>query len=362
MKLDNVQLSDFRNIASASLHPSHSLTLITGKNGSGKSSLIESLFYLGFGRSFRTVKHTSVIRNNSDKFSVFAKCITDMGEELNVGLQRSRSEQFLCSINGEHSNRLTDLVSRIPLQLFTPQSTDLIIGSPGERRRFIDWGLFHVEHNFNKVFQTYHRLLKNRNALLKQGALLTAKENAYWEQQLAAVGEELNVRRKSYVDELQSVFNHISSEFLPEFCLEISYYKGWEKELSLAESLVKKSAYDIKVGFTSSGPHKSDLRFKVDGTIAQELLSRGQLRMAVAALQLAQTKLFQQQTSRKSIFLLDDVGAELDIEKRERFIDGLLAMDTQLFVTAIEREQLAFIDKYKDKKMFHVEHGRVNEE
>ena len=201
MKLDNVQLSDFRNIASASFFPSPSLTLISGKNGSGKSSLIESLFYLGFGRSFRTTKHGSVIKSDAEKFSVFAKCTNDIGEELSVGLQRSRNEQFLCSINGEHSNRLTDLVSRIPLQLFTPQSTDLIIGSPGERRRFIDWGLFHVEHNFNKVFQTYHKLLKNRNALLKQGAILTAKENAYWELQLAILGEELNSMRKSYVEE-----------------------------------------------------------------------------------------------------------------------------------------------------------------
>ena len=362
MKLDKVQLTDFRNIQNASFIPSRSLTLISGKNGSGKSSLIEALYYLGYGRSFRTNKHESAIRHDADRFSIFTRCAGDDGNVINIGLQRSRHEQFVCSINGNHSHRLADLVSLIPVQLFTPQSTDLIIGSPGERRRFIDWGLFHVEHEFNLLFQTFQKLLKTRNTLLKRQANLSAPENAYWEQQFQTVGEHLSEKRKDYIGRLQPIFNAICSEFLPEFSLEISYYKGWDKDASLIESLTRKRDYDTKVGYTTSGPHKSDLRFKVDGSAAQEVLSRGQLRMAVAALQLSQTTLFQQETSRRSIFLLDDVGAELDLDKRERFIDGLVAMDTQLFVTAIEREQLEFISKYKDKKMFHVEHGHVNEE
>lgn len=362
MKLDRVQLTDFRNIKSADFTPSRSLSLISGKNGSGKSSVIEALYYLGYGRSFRTNKHESAIQHDAERFSIFTRCTNDSGEQSAVGLQRSRHEQFMCSINGNHSHRLADLVSLIPVQLFTPQSTDLIIGSPGERRRFIDWGLFHVEHQFNLMFQTFQKLLKTRNALLKRQANIDSPENAYWEQQFITVGEHLNTQRKDYVSRLQPIFNAICSEFLPEFSLEISYYKGWEKDASLTDSLLRKREYDSKVGYTTSGPHKSDLRFKVDGSLAQEILSRGQLRMAVAALQLSQTKLFQQETNRKSIFLLDDVGAELDIDKRERFIDGLIAMDTQLFVTAIEREQLEFIDKYKDKKMFHVEHGHVKEE
>ena len=161
---------------------------------------------------------------------------------------------------------------------------------------------------------------------------------------------------------LRLFFKQYAQEFLPNFDVELSYYKGWEKDVGLSESLVKKREYDGKIGHTSSGPHKADLRLKVNGVNAQELLSRGQLRMAVAALQMSQTKLFNKATQRKSIFLLDDVGAELDADKREQFIDGLLKMDTQVFVTAIESTQLAFIQKYNEKKMFHVEHGSVKEE
>lgn len=362
MKLDKVQLTDFRNLKQIEFKPARSLSLISGKNGSGKSSIIEALYYLGYGRSFRTNKHESVIQHDTDRFSIFSRCTDEAGETSSIGLQRSRHEQFTCSIDGIHSHRLADLVSLIPVQLFTPQSTDLIIGSPGERRRFIDWGLFHVEHQFNLQFQTFQKLLKTRNTQLKRQVNIDSPENAYWEQQFVIIGDHLTNKRKNYVSRLQPIFNAICGDFLPEFSVEISYYKGWEKGASLTESLLRKREYDSKVGYTTSGPHKSDLRFKVDGSLAQEVLSRGQLRMAVAALQLSQTKLFQQETDRKSIFLLDDVGAELDVEKRERFIDGLVAMDTQLFVTAIEREQLSFISKYKDKKMFHVEHGNVKEE
>ncbi|GGW96373.1 DNA replication/repair protein RecF [Alteromonas halophila] len=362
MKLDKVQLHNFRNIPRASLTPSRALTVICGKNGSGKSSLIESLYFLGFGRSFRTKRYRSVINHDAASFSVFALCHNEQGETYRVGLERREDEPFTCSINGEHSNRLADLVSLLPVQLFTPQSTDLILGSPSERRRFLDWGLFHVEQLFHQYAGQYRKLLRHRNALIKQQADLGAPQNRYWEEQFVECGERLTAFRQRYVEQLRHHFENIASEFLPEFAVTLSYYKGWEKDASLTESLVKKREYDGKIGHTSSGPHKADMRLKIDGVNAQEILSRGQLRMAVAALQLAQTNLFTQLTSRKSIFLLDDVGAELDSDKRERFIDGLLQVDTQVFVTAIEKSQLDFIEKYEDKKMFHVEHGSVKEE
>ena len=362
MKLDSLQITKFRNLSSVAFSPSPSLTIIKGVNGSGKSSLIEALHYLGFGRSFRTNKHASVIQHEANDFSVFASCITEEGETLKLGFMRSRNDTFTCSINGERSNKLSDLVSLVPIQLFTPQSTDLIIGSPSERRRFCDWGLFHVKHEFQSLSNQYAKFLKHRNALLKQQSNLAAPENQYWESRFAELGEAMTQVRNEYVESLKPVFKHYANEFLPTFDVELSYYKGWEKDVCLSESLVKKREYDGKIGHTSSGPHKADLRLKVNGVNAQELLSRGQLRMAVAALQMSQTKLFNSVTQRKSIFLLDDVGAELDADKREQFIDGLLEMDTQVFVTAIESSQLGFIEKYNEKKMFHVEHGSVKEE
>lgn len=362
MKLDSVQLTNFRNLSSVKFSPSSSLTVIRGVNGSGKSSIMEALYYLGFGRSFRTNKHGAVIQNDTNAFSVFASGIDESGDVLKIGINRGRDETFTVSVNGERSTRLSDLVSLVPIQLFTPQSTDLIIGSPSERRKFCDWGLFHVEHKFQTLSNQYAKFLKHRNALLKQQANLASPQYQYWEQCFVEAGEKFTEYRISYIEKLTPLFHKYASSFLPDFEISLSYYKGWEKDACLSESVVKKREYDGKIGHTSSGPHKADIKLKVDGVNAQELLSRGQLRMAVAALQMAQTELFNVLTHRKSIFLLDDVGAELDADKREQFIDGLLQMDTQVFVTAIESAQLSFIQKYNEKKMFHVEHGSVKEE
>ncbi|NMH60621.1 DNA replication/repair protein RecF [Alteromonas ponticola] len=362
MKLAQVQITNFRNISTACLDLSPSLSVIRGHNGSGKSSLLEAIYYLGFGRSFRTSKHESVIKDDQSSFSVFARCNTETDQHIKVGLSRSRINEVTCNINGEHSNRLADLVSLVPVQLFTPQSTDLLVGTPSERRRFIDWGLFHVEHSFRLHARSYLSLLKQRNALLKQGQDITKPEHTFWSEQLISAAEVIDACRRQYIENILPYFKSIMAQFLPEFSVEIAYHRGWEKQLTFMEALAKKRDYDYKVGYTSVGPHKADLRLKVNNVSAQEMLSRGQLRMTVAALQLAQTQLFADQTQRQSIFLLDDIGAELDSIRREKFLTRLLETNTQVVVTAIVDEQIDFVENYNDKKMFHVEHGIVKEE
>lgn len=360
MKITQLQISKFRNIVdSVTISPSPTINVFVGVNGSGKSSLLEAIFYLGYGRSFRTSKHSSVINVDAEQFSVFSKVENEDMQEFKLGLSRDKDGKFVCSINGERSHKLADLVSWLPVQIFTPQSTDSLLGAPSERRRFLDWGVFHVEHSFSNLSAHYGKLLRQRNALLKQNKL---QHLDYWSTQLALVGEQVSKHRHDYVEALKPLFYDVCAKFLPEFSLEISYYRGWDKSLDMVDSLAKKQDSDLRLGHTTSGAHKADIRLKVNNMNAFEILSRGQLRMAVASLQLAQTKLYHQQTNKNSIFLLDDIGAELDLDKREKFIDGLFESGAQMFVTAIEENQLSFMQKYEELKMFHVEHGHVNEE
>ncbi|GAA0860016.1 DNA replication/repair protein RecF [Aliiglaciecola litoralis] len=365
MKLDTVQIHQFRNLANVEISPSDSLNFIFGKNGSGKSSLLEAIHYLGFGRSFRTSKHKNVIQYDAQKFSIFALSSDEKGS-VKLGMSRSTSDELVVSVNGNKSNRMSELVSQLPIQIFTPQSSELVLGSPSLRRRFLDWGLFHVEQSFGQSSQNYQKILKQKNALLRKSSYMPAsdypQQMAFWDKQIVKEGEMLTKQRKAY---LEAILEHINSNlvhFLPEFSVEISYHRGWEKEATLEEAILKKSEKDIKNGYLSVGPHKADLRIRTNGVDVAEVLSRGQLRMLVAALQLAQIQFLKERTNKSTVFLLDDVGAELDETKRELFIDKLLEINSQLFISAIEKSQLPFINKYKNKKMFHVEHGRMREE
>ncbi|MFT5313197.1 MAG: DNA replication and repair protein RecF [Paraglaciecola sp.] len=362
MKLDLVQIRNLRNLEDVAFQPSHSINVFVGENGSGKSSILEAIHYLGFARSFRSNKHKNVIQHQKQNFTVFCEAHAERGR-LKLGLSRSTDDSFSVSVDGEHSKKVAALVSELPVQVFTPQSSDLLLGPPKLRRRYLDWLLFHVEHSFYEKANSYQKVIKHKNALLRRGMRKSCQQSEFWNMQFIQLGLQLTQYRGHILEtELKPLILSNLRHFLPEFSFEISYYRGWEKDLSLEESLLKHSERDQRVGYTSIGPHKADMRIKLDGVLAHEVLSRGQLRMLVAALQLAQTQHLHSYTKKTSIFLLDDIGAELDVVKRELFIDKLLDLNAQLFVTAIEKQQIAFINKYHDKKMFHVEHGQVREE
>lgn len=361
MKLDRIQIRQFRNLTDIDIRPASRLNLLLGSNGSGKSSLLEAIHYLGFGRSFRSNKHQHVIQHECDAFTVFCQVATEIRSGLlNIGYQRFRNGDSLIKVDGEPQKRISDLVRLLPIQLFTPASVEVISGSPGLRRKFLDWGLFHVEPSYLELSLRYQQVLKQRNALIRQGNL--SREGHYWNEILATAGEQIDRLRKVFVEALEPYILRNLSYFLPEFCPEISYHSGWDSSLTLEQALHESKQKDQKYGFTSVGPHKADLRFRIKSVAAQELLSRGQARMLMAALLLAQSQHFQDTRSRGCVFLLDDIGAELDEDKRQAFIEALLNTSAQLFVTAIEKRQIDFVDNYTDKKVFHVEHGQVKEE
>lgn len=362
MKLDNVQFSNFRNFKELSLTPNKKLNVFIGENGSGKSSILEALHYLGFARSFRTNKHKNVISTGQSAFTVFCSLSNEtLSLEQKLGISRSTDDSCIVNVNGKKSRKATDLVSHLPVQVFTPQSSDLLLGAPKLRRRYLDWLLFHVEQSFNLDIQLFGKALKHLNAIYRNP--LPKQDQSYWFDLISSKGELLTEFRTKLVSEyLIGLINSNLQDFLPEFSFEISYYRGWEKGLTLSEALIKNSEKDRRNGYVSVGPHKADLKIKSNGLPAQEILSRGQLRMFVAAMQLAQTQYLYQQTGKTSIFLLDDIGAELDQEKRKAFIDKLNQSDSQLFVTAIDINQLDFLNNYNEKTVFHVEHGQVREE
>lgn len=362
MKLDKVQISQFRNIQDLSLELHGNLNVFVGDNGSGKSSILEAIHYLGFARSFRTSKHTNVIHSGQQSFTVYSRCINVEGKSYSVGIQRTIDNLCTVNINGSKSSKASDLVCHLPIQIFTPQSSDLLLGAPKLRRKYLDWGLFHVEQSFGLVAQVYSKALRQLNATYRNPST-NGKTRQYWFDLVADKGERLTEYREALVNNhLVELIKANLKVFLPEFSFEISYYRGWERGLNLSECLNKNSSKDEKYGFASCGPHKADLRIKCKGLNSQDVLSRGQLRMLVAAMQLSQTEYLNRSTKKNTVFLLDDIGAELDNEKRHIFIKKLSELNSQLIVTAIDKNQLDFLNNYNERKVFHVEHGQVKEE
>ena len=364
MHITQISLESFRNFPSADFSPHKNLNIIYGDNGAGKSSLLEAIHVLGFGRSFRTSKPDTFIKEQ--KQSAFGFCIFKSGnEETKLGFSRSKQEGYTFSVNGEKTKKIADIARLLPVQIFTPQSSDLILGPPLGRRRYVDWLLFHVEQQFQNISGRYNSCLTQRNALLKQFDYTQSeqfKKQDVWLKLLADLGESITSMRETYISRLNSEISALYAKFSPELKVVLRYNTGWDKNCSLIDSLNSKVERDLFKGSTSSGPHKADLLFIVDGKNAAEFLSRGQLRLLVSILLLAEVRILKELTDKPSVFLIDDISAELDESTREKFISTVLEQDTQVFVTAIEIKQLSFIQTYNNKKVFHVKQNHVIEE
>lgn len=364
MYITQLRLTSFRNLSTVNIMPHANLNFVYGDNGAGKSSLLEAIHVLGFGRSFRTSKPDLFIQNEQLQAAGF--CLFDFeGEETRLGFSRSKQDGYTFSVNGDKTKRISDMARMLPVQIFTPQSSDLILGAPLGRRRYIDWLLFHVEHSFHYLSSRYQNCLMQRNALLKQFDFKEAKkfaEQDVWLEQLADLGNSITSLRQDYISRLNTEISTLYAQFYPELNVVLRYTTGWDKNYSLLESLKSKVERDLFKGSTSSGPHKADMQFIVDGKNAADFMSRGQLRLLVSVLLLAEVKLLKELTSKPSVFLIDDIAAELDEDTREKFIASVVEQNTQVFVTAIQKEQLSFMQHYNNKKVFHVEHNHVTEE
>lgn len=363
MTINRLLIKNLRNISSAELKPCGAVNLIYGENGSGKTSILEAINLLALGRSFRSHKHKALIQYQQDSFTLFGKVITDDGAEVPLGLQRDLQGNLNCKANGVAVTGVAELAAYLPVQVINSETFLLLEGSPQVRRHFIDWLVFHVEHNFFSVWKDWQRCLKQRNSLLRHDRI-EGFEIAIWDRELVGLTEQIHHYRTQCFSAFQDAFNGLIHEFLTLDGLKLSYQRGWDKERDYAQVLAESIERDKQLGYTHSGSHRADLRISIHGQPAAEILSRGQQKLLVCALKIAQGLVFQQMTGRKPLFLVDDLPAELDEKHRKRLAHWLDVMKTQVFITGVDKSDLlsSWADKPNiDIKMFHVEHGNLAE-
>lgn len=359
MEISSLSLDGVRNLTALHLSEFKKINILYGDNGSGKTSFLESIYCLGYGRSFRTHQARQMIQAGKDAFTVFAEV---KSEYLNhrVGLRRDRQGVTEVRIDGNNKTKFSELARCVPIQLITPESIGLIVEGPRARRQYMDWGLFHVEQSGFQECQKYERLLKHRNALLRKG-LYFSDGGAYWDSQLAEAGEQLTASRKAYLKALNGFVNKYCQIFLPDKEFKFRLQPGWQqKDLTLKETLEAKLDTDLKQGFTSVGPSKAEWQIRVDGADAKERLSRGQLKLLTAALRIVQGEHYKATLGTSCIYLVDDLPAELDEENQGKLCEVFLNTNSQVFITAINKNSLLEKFNVENTELFHVEQGRIS--
>jgi len=355
--LTHLAIQHIRNVEQAVLEPAARLNLITGENAAGKTSLLEAIYFLSRARSFRTHQLKRVIQSGNDKLTLYAR-ILENNNQWPLGLEKSSTKQTI-RIRNQTITSVAELTRILPVQLIQPGSQRLLEDGPAARRHYLDWGVFHVEQEFHNYWRRYSRALKQRNAALRSKQLDVA---IALEAEMVAWGNNLHTLRRQYVTELSEQLQEFLGVLFTDIKVAVHYRSGWLANQDLKSCFEEKRSRDFERGSTSAGPHRANLEFLVDGVPVESYFSRGQLKMFVICLILAQMKHFQLRQNKTCILLIDDISAELDKHHLQLLLDWIKQIGCQTFITAIEPEPLLMNAlKTADCKRFHVERGQVKE-
>ena len=351
MALKTLKCTDFRCLASAELLFSPANNLIYGPNASGKTSILEAIAYLGRGRSFRGASTRELIRHGADEFVLFGKADTG-ARDVALGVRNSRAG-IEVRADGEKRSSAAALAESLPLQVIDPDVHKLIAGGPEDRRRYIDWIAFHVEHGYLDRWRRFRRALKQRNAALRGGASGAALSG--WNQELSALGVDIDDVRRRMLDITRPALEE-AGEGLLGSQVDFEYQRGWAADRTLAEALDASADRDLQLGSTQAGPHRADIKLRYDDRQARKLVSRGQQKLLACALILAATEVVQTHLEKPLLLLLDDPAAELDGESLIRLMNCVANLGCQVIATTLEPERALF---HEAPALFHVEHGVV---
>jgi len=357
MSLTKLDIYAVRNIQQASIVPNPSINFIYGENASGKSALIEAIFILGRAKSFRSTAIKSVINFARQNLIVTAQTLQVNGNTSQLGLQLD-GKSFCCRIDHQSNQKRSELAYALPLQLIHPKSYELLDAGAQIRREFLDWGVFNDDANFLSAWRNFKKALSQRNSLLKTRGL---EQINVWDKELVYYGTIVDSYRQHYLQKFKPVFIGIVSKFLAIDDIDLSLFSGWDSAREFQQVLNNDLDKDLRYGFTHSGPHRADIYLLFNNRLARDFVSRGQLKLLVMSLKLAQVQLLANEHSNMGCILIDDFAAELDVTNRAKLLDYLSAMGCQAFITATEIADFGDLSYIKNYKMFHVEHGNIKQ-
>lgn len=365
--IERLTVHHFRNLARIDDLSFGRLNLLYGSNGSGKTSLLEALYYLIMGRSFRAHQLNKIINHQEAGFRIAG--LLHRGDRYwRIGVERGFERAAVSRIDGENVASQAAIAALQPVQLLNYDSNRLLVDAGVYRRRFVDWGLFHERADFIEVWRNFERALRQRNLLLRGQSSFQGTTSILhsWNSELSRYGEELNQCRERYLADFEVIYREFIDPLFPGVLFKLRYDRGWPAQMELIEALERKQAQDVNIGYTTVGPQRADWWLELpDGRNVRDVFSRGQQKLLAFSLQLAQGLMLYKSSQSSCLYLIDDLLAELDQKSFALFLRQLTKLPvrySQFFITGLAPvvlpEELAA--QYPDWQQKLVSGGEIN--
>ncbi len=353
MRIEKISVQALRCLVNVTVEPAPGINVFVGANGAGKTSLLEAVFLLSHGRSFRGGAKQALLQRDAEALTIYAELLRhDSPRRVGLG---SEGQRWQARLDG-HTVPISELVGTCAVVSFDPGSHALIAAGAEERRRFLDWGVFHVEHDFLGRWRRYQRALRQRNSLLRAGETAGALYLP-WEHELDDTARAITDWRQHYLDQLLDLVAKYVAQLAPELgAVSLHYRRGWGDERSLGEMLAAQRARDLHRGHTTHGPHRADWMVSYEHAPLREHLSRGQEKLTAVACLLAQAELFAKHTGEWPVICIDDLASELDRRHQAALVDQLRDAQAQILISGTDCPA----GLGSDVRLFHVEQGRVS--
>lgn len=355
MRISRLRVRNLRCFEAADFVPGPGANWLVGSNGAGKTTLLEAAYILSHGRSFRAGTRAAPCRHGAPNYLIYAEAIHGSGAIHRLGLTRV-ADRWEARLDGVDLSTLAPLFEVCSVVYFGPESASMVTGPADERRGFLDWSVFHVEHRSLDTWRRWRRALRQRNALLRTNAGAAAFEP--WEHDLDMLARDIHHMRGECLASLRPYIVEEAAALVPELgAPRFDYRPGWNESTPLSEQLATMRERDRERGFTQRGAHRADWALEFDRVARREHLSRGQAKAVALVCVLAQARWLKDRAGEYPVLCLDDLESELDPPHVAKVTAWLASKPLQVWITstmAPDASRLA-----RDTRVFHVKHTGV---